>query len=172
MDLDVNKQSVSVCQFDFAVVIAVFSTFSLQPTCLERLGAKHSSLRVGSRHRVAPVPPPVGHRAPASLPQVLGLSVPWTLFPLRSFHPSLRTRSLKSWFLSLGVDSLRLQKVSATVVCASCNKLLGFFVEAQKSSERLAEEQCLFIFKLGTSKFRSAAFCCNVLFHTASQCLH
>lgn len=149
----------SVSQFYFAVVIAFFSTFSLKPTCLERLEVKHSSLRVASRHRVVPVPRPVGHRALVSLPQVLGLSVPWTLFPLRSFHASLKTRNLKSWFLSLGVDSLHLQKVSATVVCACCNKPLGFFVGSQKSSEHLAEQQCLFIFKLGTSKFRYVTYC-------------
>lgn len=119
---------------------------------------KHSSLRVPSRHRVVPVPLPVGHRALVSLPRVLGLSVPWTLFPLRSFRPSLRTRNLKSRFLSLGVDSLHSEKVSAIVVCAYCNKRLGFFKGSQKVSEQLGEEQCVFIFKLSVSKFRYETF--------------
>jgi len=112
---------------------------------------KCSSLKVPNSHRVVLVPLPVGHRVLVSLPQVLGPSVLWTLFPLRSFRRSLRTRNLKSLFLSLGVDSLHLEKVSATVVGAYCIKPLGSFVIPQKSFEQLRREQCLLIFKLSTS---------------------
>lgn len=128
--------------------------FSLKSTCLERLEVKHSSLKVHNSHRVVPVPLPVGLRVLVSLPQVLGPSVLWTLFPLRSFHQFLRTRNLKSLFLSLGVDSLHLEKVSAIVVCVYYKKPLDSFVVPQKSFEHLGREQCLFIFKLSTCKFK------------------
>ena len=138
----------------------------MKPTCLERLEAKRSSLKVPNSHRVVPVPLPVGHRVLVSLPQVLGPSVLWTLFPLRSFRLSLRTRNLKSLFLSLGVDSLHLEKVSAIVVRAYCNKPLGSFVVPQKSFEQLGREQCLFIFKLSTSKFKYKLATFAIMFYS------
>lgn len=124
---------------------------SLKPSCLERREEKRSSLRVPSSHRAVPVPLPAGHRVPASLPRVLGPSVLWTLFPLRSFCRSLRTRNLTSLFLSLGVDSLHWEKASAIVVRACCNSPLCSPEVPQKSFEQLGRGQHLVTFRLRTS---------------------
>ncbi|XP_054699922.1 serine/threonine-protein kinase Chk2 isoform X2 [Grus americana] len=107
-------------------LVWVAASLKNKPTCLERLEVNRSSLKVPSSHRVVPVPLPVGHRVLVSLPQVLGPSVLWTQFPLRSFHRSPRTRNLKSLFLSLGVDSLHLEKVSAIVEMGPKNSYVAY----------------------------------------------
>ncbi|XP_026512722.1 serine/threonine-protein kinase Chk2 isoform X2 [Terrapene carolina triunguis] len=97
-----------------------------RPRCLERLEMNPSNLKVPSSLRVVQVLPPVDHRVPVSLLPVLGPSVLWTQFLLRNFLQFLRIRNLKKSFLSHGVDSLHLERVSAIMEMGPKNSYVAY----------------------------------------------